>query len=176
MRLLELLEGRDAPLYHATDLFTALRILEDNKLVGNTSHTIEDNTYNGVSLTRSKNFANSWVYNTHGYPGVIFILDQNKISRTNKIIPIDYFVINPDTPRGLDTRSARRHGKFAEAEEFVVGDINNLSNCLVGIEIENLDKINNVFERNKLLSGENKQELFDKLILNNPKFSGEYRK
>lgn len=119
MRYTEIiLEGRDAPLYHAAGLSTAVRIITSNRLQGFDAP---------ISLTRNRRFAQFW-NESHG-GGVIFVLDQTRLSQTIPIKP------------GAIGGHPRRH----EAEELVdlSRPITPLDRYLIAIEItsEDLDKI-----------------------------------
>lgn len=145
MRLYELFLDeaavRPALLYHGTDCDNASQIIETNRLNASTSHRafkyqfIDDEnvksmnvgfrpkdmetydngeTHNvyGVSLTRDPNFARRW----KSGQGVVFVLDGAKLRHKHRMLPFDYY------------------GTRKESEEFVVGQIDNLSNYLVAIE------------------------------------------
>lgn len=128
MRLFEMFnlsEGRDAPLFHGTSLFNADTALRENKLAARTEHfTREEKTLTGVSLSR--NMAVSENFGT-----VIFVLDQKKIAARHKMIPTDYWGFSP----AITNMSSRRRGEFAEAEEFVVGDLANLDRYIISIKL-----------------------------------------
>lgn len=107
-------EGRDAPLYHGTEIVSSINILNKNVIHANTLHYISKIPYNGVSLTRSINFAKKW-------GSVIFELDQTLLSYSNKIIPIGVY-------------GSRKSGE-GEYEEFVINDIKPLDKYLKSIYI-----------------------------------------
>ena len=111
----EITEARTAPLYHATSVENAARIINGNELHGNSFHKLNDQEYKGISLTRSLAFARSWTPGSFG--GVVFELDQNKLSHNYKFLPIDYF--SSDQAENTD-KHERRRGESAEAEEFLL--------------------------------------------------------
>lgn len=118
MRYEELLEGRDAPLYHATSCSTAVRIIKSNEL-----RSVDA----PISLTRSRRFAQFWNDSAGG--GVVFVLDQARLAQTYPIGP------------GAIGGRPRRH----EAEEIVpfMRPIKPLDRYLLAIEItpETLERI-----------------------------------
>lgn len=128
MFISDLLEGRDAPLYHGTSMWVAEEILSADALSAHTRHKLPlvDKTVMGVSLSRS-------LRTSRRFGSVIFELDQSKLARKHRIVPIDYFhnrhsrTLDPDE---VDPNYERRRGGYAEAEEFVVGDIKKLSRYL----------------------------------------------
>ena len=132
MRLIDLYEavGRSAPLYHSTNLESIVNILTTNQLAADTSHAMmyinpvlrgkpEGNKkLAGVSLTRSKAFADDWA-------DVVIVLDQEKIRHNKKLIPINYFNDEPDGSYSAQDRE--------EFEEFVVGAVTPLDKFISGI-------------------------------------------
>lgn len=134
LKLMQLLENNRANLYHATTLRNILNILDENRIEAKTTHTLSGVHYNyksifpirdksnphvaqdgkikGVSLTRSFAFARSW-------SEIILELDANKLKHNHKIINYSYY----QTPN------------YDEAEEFIIGPINNLDKYLVSIYI-----------------------------------------
>ena len=77
MKIQEILtEGRDAPLYHATDVKSAQLILSSNIMEPRTDQYVNGKQIYGVSLTRTRNFTNVWAnvkYGTNA-PIVTFVL------------------------------------------------------------------------------------------------------
>ena len=132
MKIIDLFEaiGGSAPLYHATNLESVTSILSKNQLAADTTHAMmyinpvlrgkpEGNKkLAGVSLTRSKAFAEDWA-------DVILVLDQEKIRHNKKLIPINYFNDEPDGSYSAQDRE--------EFEEFVVGAIAPLDKFISGI-------------------------------------------
>lgn len=113
--------GRDAPLYHGTSLDSAVRILDSNTIRGGSDYQSEEDAFyrqKGVSLTRDKRFAETW----RGM-GVVFVLDQTKLDHDYKIRARDYFY------------NGFTKDKRSEREEFVPGDIKNLTKYLRKIYI-----------------------------------------
>ena len=74
-----------APLYHATFLRHANKILEDNTLYGSVQENGSVAGQRGVFVTRSLKHAEH-LYGTKGK--AIFVLDQQKLAHKYKIIPI----------------------------------------------------------------------------------------
>jgi hypothetical protein len=136
-----LLEGRDAPLYHGTSAFKATKILQADRMEANTQHFEnshndflrlqpdpdgrEQKTIRGVSMTRSLAVALDF------YGEVVFEIDQTTLRHRHRIEPMDYWGHSAET-KLLGTR---RIGRHAEAEEFVVGAIDNFSTYLRAIYI-----------------------------------------
>lgn len=137
--LLEIFDVNEAVragvLYHGTDPDNCELILANNRISGLTSHkafrqrTINNVTkpvpvgfrdrdidkfesVSGVSLTRDPNFARRW----KSGQGVVLCLDETKLRQRYRMVPYDYY------------------GNRAEAEEFVVGSITDLSKYLISIE------------------------------------------
>ena len=131
---------RPGLLYHGTGPDIAARILHTNVLLGRTDanailyHTVDDgNTVStragdpgfrrrevnkfdrvaGVSLTRDPNFARRW---TSGQ-GVVLVFDSARLRQNHRLVPYNYY------------------GGRQESEEFLVGDLKNLSRYLVAIDI-----------------------------------------
>jgi hypothetical protein len=136
MRYIEIIEAvRPNTLYHATTVDRLYEILDENMIKPNTGHPIThtggerrstqwairptDITPNGylkgVSLTRSVVFARSWKST-----GVILVLDGDLIRQNLRLIPISFF--------------GGRRPIAHEAEEFVIGPIQPLSQYLLYIE------------------------------------------
>lgn len=110
-------------IYHSTtldnSLDNSLDILRTNKLLGKTPHLISHNkTLQGVSLTRSINFALNW----RGQNSIVFEFSRIKLQYHHKLIPLDK---SPGIPRG-------------ESEEFLVGDISNVEQSLKHIIVRNI--------------------------------------
>lgn len=150
-------EGRDAPLYHATNIGAFIDILKLNRLEGKTIHSArgirpnlkhkhQQQHDNGVSLTRNFEFAMKW-------GSVIFVLDQRKLAQKHKLVPLDWaYEFDSEAMRG-------------EMEEFVIGDINNLNRYLIGVNVlvnkeglkyrdyrGNIQQILRLLEKKKLLN------------------------
>jgi hypothetical protein len=123
-----LCEGRDAPLYHGTTFGGALLILKQNKMADRTSHSNMDlDDINGVSLSRSPRIA-------HGFGAVVFVLDQRRLSHNYKISPVDYW--DTDEKKSFyEPTPYTREGEYTEAEEFVIGPINNVSRYIIRLEM-----------------------------------------
>lgn len=103
-------------LYHSTSYETALKILKNNNINGLTIHqTGVDKIIRGVSLTRDLNFAKSW-------DDCIFVLDKEALISKFKLLPYNAF------------KSAKKYR--SESEEFLIGNLSNLSKYLNKIYIK----------------------------------------
>jgi hypothetical protein len=138
MRWKEIMEGRDAPLYHGTSGFSAARIVAADTILPNSNqHQHAHNGFlrhdelegeatimRGVSLTRSLKLA-------FEFGEIVLVLDQRRLSQTHRIEPLDYWGHSPS----IEALGGRRQGKQAEAEEFVIGPVRPLSRFLEAILI-----------------------------------------
>ena len=119
-----LMEGRDAPLFHGTNPHSAVKIIQDNKIEAHTKHFDAEHQslwrVPGVSLSRDFRAAK-------GFGGIVFVIDQTKLARTRQITPISYWAKSNEP--GL-TGEHHRTGQFAEAEEFVTGSISLPKYCI----------------------------------------------
>lgn len=119
-------EGRDAPLYHATSVLGAINILHSDRINATTQHPdhgIGDEV--GVSLTRLRSV-------TKHFGDVVFVIDQAKLRQTRRLRPVDYWGLNNEPElAGV----GRRRGHYAEAEEFLAGDLEPLHRYLLAIDI-----------------------------------------
>lgn len=116
---IDLVEGRDAPLYHGTSICNGANALHLNMLFA--SHAYEDDPF-GVSLTRDLNVAKDF----HGE--VIFALDQRALAQRYKI-----------TPFAATAHDGMYHGKHtenAEYEEVVHGNIVPLDHYLLWFTVD----------------------------------------
>jgi hypothetical protein len=178
MKIIELLtEGKDAPLYHATHWYNLPSIIEQNTLLAKTTHRLDkridfihniphnkreqselyqgEDIVRGVSLTRSFSFAKQW---SSSGCSVVLILDQSKLIQKYKIIPHNFWSKHHvhSIQNSNVKQSQKRNTHISEAEEFLIGNINNLDKYLLGIWTNNTDLL---FE---LLKDEN----VDDFILN----------
>lgn len=145
-------EGRDAPLYHATPLFNAEKILQHNIIRAQTSHVHDWTTKKQgkvralpvVSLTRSFKFAERWgerVSVRNRFDFVIFELDQRKLSQRYKFVPYNHFSGNPyGGTFGIEHPVARHVNDELDSgfpvnqyEENVIDDIKNAEQYIVKI-------------------------------------------
>jgi len=179
MKIIELLESRSAPLYHTTSYTQLFSILKENKLKGNTKHTMNDKQYQGVSLTRDLDFAKWWSREQLANVGIILQLDQNKLRQRYKIMPIDYFQTTAQedpafgTSEKLGFEKKRRTNIYAEAEEFLIAnEISNLDQYIQAILLpqKSADKIDTV-THSAQLPREKAEEYLSKFefILKQPK-------
>lgn len=147
MKLSDLFESRNNFLYHGTNVYSALSIMQSNTIKAKTLHFIDkssvkkknrdlftsDNKVLGVSLSRNIRIAVSFA--DKELNGVVFCLNYDNLYRDygKRIIPIDYFKTtfikkNPDFV--FDKSSpyyVGRDNDSGEAEEFVLGNINNVT-------------------------------------------------
>ena len=147
MKIIDLLESKSAPLYHATHDTYAADIIAGNKLEGMTEQVINGKRVMGVSLTRSLAFARQW-------GKIIFKLNQEKLAHRYKLVPIDYFQTNGEDNSKVKHFLGRRQGKFAEAEEFVIApEIKNLDQYIDEIIItkETETRLRNELKANSML-------------------------
>lgn len=118
--------GRGASLYHGSGLGGAMNIIRTDTFQASTLHAIGDELTGGVSLTRSPVQAR-----TFGY--VVFALDQIKLQQRHRIVPIDYW---GQSREPVMVGSGRRLGRYAEAEEFVIGPIEHAEQYITAIYVE----------------------------------------
>lgn len=119
MRYDQLIEGRDAPLYHGVRHNHAIKQLQANKIEGRTTqrfwpdgrrlrddHPDYKNSFwlKGVSTTRTLAYAQNWA-------DVVYVLDQRKLTQRYKVIPFNWGYANAQT---------RNPNPKRETEEFVV--------------------------------------------------------
>lgn len=118
-----LIESRSAPLYHATSTKKAISIVDMDEL-RRASHPEDNIGKRTVSLTRNFTFARNWL---HGFgTGVIFELDQRKLSQRYKMVPYNYFADRHArlTPRAGQGYTRKRDYEFEnQFEEAVLHDI-----------------------------------------------------
>lgn len=143
--------------------------------------------YRGVSLTRDIRFALNWAEN-YGDPesisGVVFSLNHNLLYRDfgKRIVPIDYFqttaitsIVPDDEQEEIyadEVIKNRRIGQYAEAEEFVIGDIKNLEKYLVGITlITDFNTIDQIKNYNAAIASFEKGSKLEDDFLKHPKLS-----
>lgn len=120
-------EGRDAPLYHGTQIYYAISILQDNEIKPLTTHMRHSPP--GVSLTRSLRTALRWrSFNPPSHrKNVVFELDQRTIVQNLKIAPINTL---------FQWKGRQSNAKAEELfEEYVVGPIKPLSKYLLRVMV-----------------------------------------
>lgn len=127
-----LTEGRDAPLYHGMTLVKAASVFKTDTLPASWTHDIPSlGKVTGTSLTRNSRLK-------YGQ-GIVLVLDQTKLSRRFKIIPLDGQLMF--YKQGASDRRQKEYNPFvtgpspALAEEFLIGDIKNLSQYILEIQI-----------------------------------------
>jgi hypothetical protein len=124
---MQIVEGRDAPLYHGCSVYAAIQMLNQNRIDARTVQLANDlrrlgEPTEGVSLARSRTIARRFGH-------VVLQLDQRRLAQRYRILPIDYWGLSPE----VKIQDSRRHGQYAEAEEFVVGPIEPLAPLLQAI-------------------------------------------
>lgn len=128
MICVKLLEARTAPLYHSCSLKGFINIINTDTLGLEGSY---------VSLTRSLVFAKKYKYNKAAKNGscrVILILDQDKLSKNIKLVPVGD---NYSFARGTNMMKARYVGSdLAKAEERVMHPIKNITKYITGFILQ----------------------------------------
>lgn len=153
-------EGRDAPLYHGCTMRNAEYNLMNNGIFGYSAYG------RGVSLTRNKNFAQSW-------GPVVFELDQSKLIQNHKIRPYNFF----GDPKVDDSphRTTRAKGILNKKSQFV-----NQSEETVPNDIKPLDRyITAIYLADYVLDDAIKHGTDDdkvQLILAHPKYAGTFKR
>jgi biopolymer transport protein ExbD len=132
-KYINIVEGREAPLYHAINPGKLRDTLNSNTLKATWTHDIPGmGKQTGISLTRNKNVK---------YNYVVLVLDQAKLAQKFKMIPVDgeHLFYKSDTVRdrgsSISTLTRRGPNNLQLAEEFLIGDIPNLSNYLLEIHL-----------------------------------------
>jgi len=130
MRYSEIFEGRDASLYHMMDSKKAESVFQNDTMYATTQHKLPSHglifgsSFTRMALRLSRSFGTVWLE-----------VDQTKLAQRHKIIPVDgewslgYKKGDADLNRWRDRRSE----EFAE--EFVIGDINNLHKYIRSITV-----------------------------------------
>ena len=122
MRLIDLQEGRDAPLYHGTSMMNFIAIMATNELSGSDPMDNVGETHISVRLTRDLNMGKKFAHLDRKTYGGILVLNQTKLAQNYKIFPFS------DNDIG-----ASRATNSGESEEVVVTDgIFPLSKFLTG--------------------------------------------
>lgn len=108
MKIIDLHEGRDSPLYHGTTVYQFLSIYRDNTLWGR-------NTPDSMGHIRSIRTSRDWfVAAEHGQDmdvsGVVIVLNQTKLAQRYKIVPY------------ADQRGWSRNSGQSESEEVIITD------------------------------------------------------
>lgn len=148
--ILRLNEGvNDNLLYHATEVDTAIQILDQNMIEARTSHSESlrlrldhlgvrkseirsgptQQWIEGVSMTRSLPFARSWKK-----VGVVLAFDARALRSRYRLIPMTYYA-----------RHQENTPSMPEAEEFLLGPLKDVNRYLSAIYISKftLDAIQN---------------------------------
>lgn len=124
MRYREIMEGRDAPLYHWLSAAKAARSFNSDRLRPLFAHKMLGST-KGISLTRNAHYTHSWA--EAGAP-IRLTFNQGKLAQRYKIVPLD-----AEHAAAIDRKDPNRdhhdrndaYGKPGGemAEEFVLGII-----------------------------------------------------
>lgn len=151
-------ESRSEPLYHGTTISNLQSIMKSNTLNNNKkSYTYGDTTVHGASLTRSYDYAKSWVSSV-----IILQFDQSKLTNTYKLIP------KGATDPGMMSLSSNRIRSQGKCEEYVLGPVTNLSKYVTKVCI-NKSKARSIYSK---LSDEDFNssliELYDEISEWNP--------
>lgn len=119
MRYQQLIEGRDAPLYHGVAHRNAIQQLQQDFIQGLTNQRFwpdgrrlrdnhleyEDSFWlRGISTTRDQNYAKDWA-------DVVYVLDQSKLTQRYKVIPYNW---------GYSNSRNNKPDPKREREEFIV--------------------------------------------------------
>jgi len=149
MKIIDLQEGRDAPLYHFGDEEKARIIFRDDVLPATFTHDLSGmgkSVVKGSSLTRNGKLE----ILSKDYK---FTINQSIIAHTNKIIPLDgeyaHMAGGSDPAKFAHTNSSRNRGSktfptgfssntignAAWDEEFVVGDIHRFHKAVIMVEV-----------------------------------------
>lgn len=101
-------EGRDAPIYHATDLDSYREMMAQNLIKPSRPDGFGKQIVWGVSTTRNLRFAKHYMASTKGYSeAVILQLDQRKIAQRYKIIPYNWDAYSSMDSKGRSFGLAR---------------------------------------------------------------------
>lgn len=127
------MEGRDAPLYHHMEHDKAVIVFEADTLEPWWTHDVPGlGILKGTSMTRNASM-------TMRRP-VTLVIDQRRISQTNRIVPLDGELVFAHTLGYRKMHDRRRHyvepkdkAMFTLAEEFVVGVVKPLHVAVVRI-------------------------------------------
>jgi len=111
MKLSDLYEGRDAPLYHGTGMAHLIMIMHDNAILGSKSRDAIGK-HRSVRLSRNLKIAKVFSYNDDGLGmGGVLVLDQTMLSHDYKMQPF----ADQDV-------CATRKNNWSEFEEVVFTD------------------------------------------------------
>ena len=141
-----LIEARMAPLYHATRY--GKEILEYDLL--RAGHNVEPGlSAKTVSLTRSLVFAKIWLneIGANAKTGIIFELDQQKLTQNYKIVPYNFFgnlpIKSPTRylPYGITNSNKRDYNFGNQSEEAVLSDIKNIRKYITKVYIYSKEQV-----------------------------------
>jgi hypothetical protein len=142
MRVRDILsEGRDAPLFHATNYQAALSIIGANRIAPNPDRPqlVNGKSVLGVSLTRRWDLATQWAR-------VVFELDQSAVVTRHRVVPFSMdgthrpnaptrlMIHDPDNPFSTRRNHGERNTRM-EAEEFCVGGVSPLRPYVIKVHI-----------------------------------------
>jgi hypothetical protein len=182
-----LTEGRDSPLYHATRLDYAERILKTNTFESKTRQRIKPidgkspkeihgwEKIHGVSTSRSLKYSEYFMKMENATNFfVTFELNQRLLSQAYKMVPINYnslahYQYNSDWTARVSSSKQTVHNEY---EEFIIGAIKNASKYITKIIVPSADILR------YLKMNDNSTEVPPEypLISNNPKlfFDGKF--
>lgn len=126
--LINLVEGRDAPLYHNLRLGTekAKTVFLNDTLPAEWVHDIPNlGKKTGISFTRNPRLQ---------WGSLRLQFDQRKIAYTHKIIPLDGEYVHHGG-QYADRQKTKKNDLSTLAEEFVIGDIKPLHKYLIDIKV-----------------------------------------
>lgn len=130
---INIVEGRTAPLYHGISPGKLRETLTSNTLKATWTHDIPGmGKQTGISLTRNKNVK---------YDYVVFVFDQARLAQRFKMVPVDgeHLVYKSDKIRdrssSISTMAVSGPNKLQLAEEFLIGNIPNLSSYILEIQL-----------------------------------------
>lgn len=136
MRYHDLIEGRDAPLFHFMYFEKLVPTLENDKMEARWEHIINGSAVLGNSFSRNKRLSLGRLAR--------LTFDQTLLSQTNKIVPLDGEAV---FSAGYMSKQSPRHAKKSDidriwnksnlllSEEFVIGDIKRLHRYVTKIDI-----------------------------------------
>lgn len=137
-----LTEARMAPLYHGTRKDKAIQIVDSDKLIRGVGKEPGLNKQT-ISLTRNLTFAIQWIDEMTAYGGIVFELDQQKLTHRYKVVPYNFFgqaTFGSHTKtRLIPFESKRSKGPDwafeNQFEEAVLSDIDKISKYITKIYV-----------------------------------------
>lgn len=124
MRLIQVLEGRDAPLYHGTQMPSLLSILFLSGVLNKGAHWGRPGEPDGVRLTRSFKTARTFAEEQE-LPGGVLELNQTVLAQRHKMVPY------------RDTDSSGEVWPDESEEVVIVDSLDPINRYLTGIYVQN---------------------------------------